>query len=129
MALKIEIETKSKDLIVVKLEGRLDTETYLELENQITPIFTNPPKTVIFDMSDLIYISSMGLRTIFKARKAIEAKNGKLVMTNLQPQIAKIIEIANALPKTSIFQSVEEADRYFAAMQKAEIEKQQGSQG
>ena len=129
MALNIQIDARDDGMTVVTLDGRLDTDTYLELENRITPIFATPPKVVVFDMTNLAYISSMGLRTIFKARKAIEAKKGKLVMTNLQPQIAKVIEIANALPKSSVFSSVEEADRYFATMQRAEIEKQkkQGS--
>jgi hypothetical protein len=40
------------------------------------------------------------------------------LMANLQPQIKKVIEIAQALPSESIFASIEEADAYFDAMQK-----------
>ena len=37
---------------------------------------------------------------------------------NMQPQIEKVFDIANALPAQSIFTSTEEADNYLDSMQK-----------
>jgi hypothetical protein len=41
-----------------------------------------------------------------------------VALTNLQPQIRKVFEIIQALPSLNIFESVEELDRYLAAMQR-----------
>jgi anti-anti-sigma factor len=81
----------------------------------------------MFDMTKLNYISSMGLQVLFKARKAIEAHKGSVIMANLQPQITKVFEIVKALPPETIFQSIEEADDYFDLMQRREIEKKNDS--
>jgi hypothetical protein len=44
------------------------------------------------------------------------------LMVNLQPQIKKVFDIAQALPGEAVFSSVEEADEYFDAMQKKALE-------
>ena len=48
--------------------GRLDTQTAPELEKEIDGIVANL-KELVFDMTDLEYISSAGLRVILKAQK------------------------------------------------------------
>jgi len=124
MSLKIEILERGGDLYQVNLDGRLETATYPYCESHLLPVLDKKPKVLMFDMEKLSYISSMGLRVIFKARKRVESTGGSLVMVNLQPQIAKIFDIANALPKESIFASVEEADQYFDIMQRKELDRQ-----
>ena len=120
MPLTVDITRKPNGICVVKLYGRLDTTTYGRLESQLDPLLQASTKALIFDMAELSYISSMGLRTILAARKAIEGHGNTLVITNLQPQIAKVFEIAKALPNERVFSSVEEADRYLTAMQERE---------
>ncbi len=66
----------------------------------------------------------MGLRAIFRAREALKAQNGNIVLTNLQPQVARVFEIANTLRHVPIFESIEEADRFFDVIQRMELEKQ-----
>ncbi len=126
MALKVDIEKRDGGTCVVKLEGRLDTDTYLECQQKIKPLFTASTKVLMFDMSNLSYISSAGVSTIFSAKKSIEANKGTFMMVNLQPQIKKVFEIIKALPDESIFGSIEEADNYLDAMQRKEIEKEKG---
>jgi stage II sporulation protein AA (anti-sigma F factor antagonist) len=124
MSLKIEIKKDREGRYVAALDGHLDTQTYQQCEDQIAPLIVQPI-SLILDLGNLSYISSMGLRVLLKARKTLEGHRGRLLLTNLQPQIARIIEIANALPKEQIFTSVAEADRYFDAMQKQVLEEQQ----
>ena len=78
----------------------------------------------MLDMAGLKYISSMGLRSILHTRKAIENAKGSVLMLNLQPQIAKVFEIANALPNVPVFTSTAEADRYLDAIQRKTIDPQ-----
>ncbi len=123
--LNISIAKPENGRCVVSLTGRLDTATAPLCEQKLLPAVATPGLLVLVcDMSGLDYISSMGLRLIFKVRKALEAQNKTFLMIKLQPQIAKVFEIAAALPREAIFTSLEEADRYFAAMQRKELEKQ-----
>ena len=123
MALRIEIEERGKDRFLVRLDGRLDSNTASDCERRLAPLLETARQLVLHH-EKLEYISSMGLRVILKVRKAIDAKKGSVVITNVQPQIQKVFEIANALPAQSIFASVEEADRYLDRMQALALEKQ-----
>ena len=127
MTLKVDIRKRQGDTCLVKLEGRLDTDTYIDCQEKIKPLLTPSTKVLMIDMGALSYISSAGLSAIFNAKKAIEANNGKFIMVNLQPQIKKVFEIVKALPTESIFENMEEADNYLDAMQRKEIEKDETS--
>jgi hypothetical protein len=52
----------------------------------------------------------------------IEQQGGHVYMINVQPQIEKVLEIANMLHGIRLFASVGEADAYFDAMQKSVLE-------
>ena len=82
-------------------------------------------KVVLLDLKELSYISSMGIGSLLKIKKALEENKGKLMLSNLQPQIAKVFDIIKALPSEIIFRNVEEADAYLSKIQQSEIEKGQ----
>ena len=68
-------------------------------------------------MKHLDYISSAGLRVVFKAAKTLRALGGSVALANRQPQIVKVFEIVKALPDLRVFESDEEMDDYLKAMQ------------
>lgn len=110
-------------LVVVAMTGKLDSAAAPVCETKLNEALALSPRVLMLDLALLEYISSLGLRTILKTRKAVEANGGSVVMANLQPQIAKVFEIASVLPKEAIFASIEEADQYLDAMQRKELEK------
>ncbi|HAJ27336.1 MAG TPA: hypothetical protein DCG53_08875 [Syntrophus sp. (in: bacteria)] len=118
MSLTMKIENKMSGYHVVKLIGRLDGTTYAECESNIASLLIPETKTLMFDMTNLDYISSMGLRIIITTRRFIEGNGGSVQMINMQPQIEKVFKIANLLNGIMLFASVKEADDYFEAMQK-----------
>jgi anti-sigma B factor antagonist len=69
-------------------------------------------------MAGVGYISSRGLGVVISIIKRLHAHGGKFAMTELQPPVRKVFEIAAALPEESVFASPEEADRYFDAIQR-----------
>lgn len=123
MSLRIVVERRPAAIALVRLDGRLDSSTSADLEKALEPVLAGKPSALVFDLAGLTFISSMGLRVLFSARRSMEAHHGKVVTANPRPQIAKVFEIAAALPPEDIFTSVEEADSYLAAMQRKEIEK------
>ena len=103
---------------VVKLVGRLDTATASQAEKEIQPVLSGSLKEVIFDLAELTFISSAGLRVLLGARKALAARGAQVHLTNLQPQIEKVLDIVKALPGINVFKDLKEMDEYLAAIQR-----------
>ena len=102
----------------VEIGGRLDTHTYGELDDRLTLVLAAKVKSLVLDLAQLNYISSAGVRSIFRARKLLAARSGTLVIANAQPQVQKVFDIVKAVPLSEIFRSVEEADAYLDRIQK-----------
>ena len=121
--LRTEIAPANGGVQRVAIGGRLDTHTYGELDQALAPVLANPAITsLVLDLSGLDYISSAGIRSIFKARKALAARAGKVLVVNPQPQIQKVFDLVKAVPLNEIFTSVAEADAYLDAMQRKVVE-------
>jgi anti-anti-sigma factor len=122
MSLRISIAEKEVGVVEVALEGRLDTDTSAGLESRVEEVLVRKLRALVFNMAKLDYISSMGVRVVFKALKHMRQKGGELLLINLQKQIKKVFDIAQALPPETMFASVEEADAYLDAMQQKALE-------
>jgi anti-anti-sigma factor len=124
MSLDIQIQPPGKGSQRVNLSGRLDTHTYEDLDQALVPILTPQLHSLVLDLSGLEYISSAGIRSIFKARKYLAAGGGKVLVVNPQPQIQKVFDVVKAVPMNEIFSSTAEADAYLDAMQRKVLEGQ-----
>ncbi len=118
MSLDIQILPPAKGSQRVVLAGRLDTNTYEDLDEKLAPVLTHNLQTLVLDLAGLEYISSAGIRSIFKARKALGGHGGKVLVVNPQAQIQKVFDVVKAVPMNEIFSSTAEADAYLDAMQR-----------
>lgn len=123
MDLTIRIDPATARSQRVYLAGRLDTSSHAELDRQLGPLLAANLPSLVLDLADLDYISSAGIRSIFRARKALSAHGGKVVVVNPQPQIQKVFDLVKAVPMNEIFSSVAEADAYLDAMQRKVLAK------
>ena len=118
MSLDIQILPFARGSQHVVLAGRLDTNTYEELDEKLGPLLTHDLQSLVLDLAALEYISSAGIRSIFKARKALGGHGGKVLVVNPQAQIQKVFDVVKAVPLNEIFSSTAEADAYLDAMQR-----------
>ena len=103
---------------VVAIGGRLDSDTARRFATEIQPVLTRRPKVLVFDLAGLDFMTSAGIGELFRAQKTVTGYGGQVMMTNLQPQIQKVLAIVKALPGTALFASEREMDDYLAAMQR-----------
>ena len=89
MCLEIKKEVNGDDL-KISLSGKLDTSTFVSLENELEDI--DNYKNIIFDFKDLNYISSVGLRILLKVYKNTLANDGKLTVINLNETVQTVFE-------------------------------------
>jgi anti-sigma B factor antagonist len=109
----------------VSLNGSLDGTTAPMLDADLSTRISSKIGLLILDMKKLNYISSAGLRVVFKTAKSVRALGGSLALANRQPQIIKVFEIVKALPDLRVFDNDEEMDKYLTAMQDRSREKDQ----
>lgn len=83
---------KKDSKLVLSLEGRLDTTTAPELETKLGE-YLDDVDDIIFDCNGLEYISSAGLRVLLSAQKAMNKKEGKLVVKNINDTIREVFEV------------------------------------
>ena len=100
----------SEILAKLSRQGALDDRLSLVLAGQV--------QYLTLDLERLAYISSAGVRSVFRARKLLEARGGKVLVANAQPQVQKVFDIVKAVPLSEIFRSVEESDAYLDRIQK-----------
>ncbi len=81
--------------VVLAVEGRLDTQTAPQLEAELNEIFEDCTD-LTFDLKELEYISSAGLRVILKAQKTMNAK-GSMKLTNVNETVMEVFDITGFL--------------------------------
>ena len=121
MPLTVGVKTKGERVFVLIPKGRIDSETNDIFDKKIKNVLGNNPASLVIDMSDVYYISSVGLNSILHAYKEMIKNKGKILLTNLQPQIRKVFDVIKALPSHSIFANMSEVDEYLDAIQTGEV--------
>ena len=101
----------------VALDGALNTDTAPDFEQRLQEVIDGAYQLTVLDMRDLEYISSAGLRVIFKAAKQTKAEGRRLAAANRKPHIDKVFEILKALPDMAVFANDQELDDYLDSMQ------------
>lgn len=76
---------------IIKTGKRIDTVNAGDFEKEIEPVLNELGTNVEMDCSELTYMASSGLRVIQKAMRSIMTKKGKFKMTNVSPEIYKVL--------------------------------------
>lgn len=84
-------KTKENETLTVTIEGRLDTTTAPQLEAELKSSLDDI-KELIFDIKDLEYISSAGLRVLLSAQKVMN-KQGSMTVKGASESVMEIFEV------------------------------------
>ena len=82
---------QENDVLKVVLEGRLDTTTAPQLEGELKEVLPDT-KDLIFDLADLEYISSAGLRVLLSAQKVM-SRQGSMKVIHVREEVNEIFEV------------------------------------
>ncbi len=121
MSLEIELLKSDSGKCRIELKGRLDTHTAEQLDQKLESIDATQYPVQIVDLAALEYVSSAGLRSLFRAKKAAHAQGGQFLVVHPQPQVQKVFDVVKALPSEGIFASQEELDEYLDGVQRKAI--------
>ena len=84
-------KTMNGTVLVIALEGRLDTMTAPELEAELGKSLGGA-ESLVLDFGKLEYISSAGLRVLLSAHKTMSAKGG-MKITHVNEIVREVFEV------------------------------------
>jgi anti-anti-sigma factor len=99
-------------VVTIKLVGSLDTATAPELDAELVKTLAERVNDLVFDLGQLKFVSSAGLRLFSVARKQLVARGGHASFINMQPQVQEVFAIVESLPGFKLFNDIAALDRY-----------------
>jgi|RhiMetdeSRZDD1v2_1073273.scaffolds.fasta_scaffold1152542_2 anti-sigma B factor antagonist len=98
----------------VELEGSIDGKTAPQIREELSAALQQVQKLII-DMSRVDYLSSAGLRLLLLLYRELAARNGKLVLLRVSPEIRTVMSHTGFLRFFTLADSQQEALHAFAA--------------
>ena len=106
--MQILIKT-TDDVTMLAFEGKLDTQTSPDAQQQLTRLIEAGEKRFIVDFEKLDYISSAGLRVLLVAAKQLKGIDGELRICSLNEVVGEVFDISGFTTIFKIFGSEPEA--------------------
>jgi anti-anti-sigma factor len=103
-------EEKEKYTIVTSNVEKLDSTNAPELKSELVLINKNSVNNIVLDLTNSRYCDSSGLSAILIGNRLCKDSGGKFVLTGLQANVQKLIEISQLNSVLNIVSSVKEAD-------------------
>ena len=104
----VDIE-KRGDIAILKVSGRLEINQALELEETINTHINNGTKLFVFDLGDVHYLSSSGIRVFIATLRQLKDLKGRMILSNLSQNVIKTLKIVELDGLFEIIANVEDA--------------------
>ena len=84
------------ELVTLEITGRLDTTTAPNLETVVNEL-SEDTKELVFDMSEIEYISSAGIRVLLGAYKKMNSNQGIMRIEKANDIVREVFEMTGLL--------------------------------
>ena len=101
------IQKESCGITCLKIKGRMDTAVAIETEKAVDKILEGNNNRLLFDLADLEYLGSYGLRMVLNAAKKTKMMGGEIILCSLIENIKEIFDICGFSANIPIADSVE----------------------
>jgi anti-anti-sigma factor len=102
-------------LSIIELPSRIDTATLAEIERQIGVVLDRLPSGLVLDFTQIVFVSSQGLRVLLTAAKRCRQQNTRMALHSVPTQIVELMKMSGLLQFFPMFESREAALATFAA--------------
>ena len=102
--------TQLKRCDIVEAKGRIDSQTAPQLARAFEAINDDGRFKIVFDMGEVEFISSAGLRVLINTQKQCKRFNrGHVVLANVPQRIYDALDLAGFVPLFKIYDDTVEA--------------------
>lgn len=112
------LATRRGDVVVLGVTGRIDHMNAEAFKGALAPHLTAcraGGDSVLFDLAQLEYISSAGLRVLMLASKSTRPVGGRIAVAAPQPVVREILDITRFNLVFPVYDDVEAAVRQLSA--------------
>jgi anti-sigma B factor antagonist len=106
--LSIESE-ETQSISVVKVKGRVDSETAPDLDHALSKLQKAGRNKIILNLKDVDFLSSAGLRAMVKALKDAQSSGGDVRLASVSEPIEVILRTVGMLQMFKMYPTIEEA--------------------
>jgi anti-sigma B factor antagonist len=86
-------KTQTDSSITLALVGKLDSVTQSDLAHELETVFETRFTHLVFDLSELEYISSAGLRVFLSAQKKVKSLGVSMKIIGASTEVQEIFQI------------------------------------
>lgn len=114
-SLKISLEKIDgiNSAVLVILNGYIDTYNSVYFQKQINKVVGSGFINIIFNCSNLNYVSSTGIGSFTAFLKLVKPKEGDIVLLNIQPKVYEVFQLLGFSQFFNIKETIEDAINHF----------------
>ena len=101
--------TKLENAVVIKVSGRMDAAHAPEFQRECEAWIASGATHILADLSELQYVSSMGLSCFLAVAKALQAKSGSVMLCRLQGLPRQVFELTRLIGLFPVFETMDAA--------------------
>lgn len=106
----LSIETdNSQSISVMKVKGRVDSDSAPELDTALTNLLIDNRTKIILNLQGVDYVSSAGLRAMVKAYQAAKKAGGDVRLASVSEPIEIILRTVGMMQMFKMYATSEEA--------------------
>jgi anti-sigma B factor antagonist len=108
------------NVVVVKLTGYVDHSNSRQVENVIADIMATGKNKIIFDFSELVYMSSAGWGAFVGEIKTVREKGGDIKIAAMTPEVSEVYQILEFFHIIDDYPTINDAMKSFGEEVKEE---------
>lgn len=99
-----------KDYLVIRAEGEFDVHAAEEFKTAVDEaLVASGVRNLALSLRGVSFIDSSGVGAILSRYKKVQSAGGDVILMNLQPQVARILDLAGVCKLLKVYQSEKHA--------------------
>jgi anti-sigma B factor antagonist len=90
--MELSVVPVAQDVVCLSLNGRLDTPGVDRIETHFTAAAVSGGEHAIVDLGEVSFISSMGVRLLLSAARAMQQRGRRMVLFGAQPLVLETLD-------------------------------------
>jgi anti-sigma B factor antagonist len=106
----LSLETdNTREISVMKVKGRVDSETAPELDDALGKLLRDNRNKIVLDLRGVDFMSSAGLRAVVKAHQAAKKSGGDLRLASVSQPVEVILRTVGMMQMLQMYPTEQEA--------------------
>jgi|SRR5215216_3470124 len=108
--MRLEFNELENGIRLIKLIGALDLSGTYSIEVEFVRQCAGEGVHVLVDLSEVDYVSSIGVQMLINAANSIASRGGKMALFSPQPSVLDVLDLTGILHVIAIYSDLESAE-------------------